>query len=253
MKVINKRPAGKLFHYSHFIMDCLFPEILAGVLNHAEVYRPKTRRDTLGIFHTLYEDITGIKNIELTQDEYNQIKEPTREIYRIDKPTLQQINIFRNYIFSRYKIHIVKNPQRFPKIILIKRGYTANMTETSLAAPEDANDNGCKRREIHQIDRLSQILKQKHGNDFEVITLEGMPYRKQILYFKYAKYIIGIHGAAFANLIYGTKGATLIEVLDTKPWPWVFMNHSIKELGIKKRVVRNNFNDIQILVNKTII
>lgn len=41
IKVINNRSEGSLFHYAHFICDCLFPEIMCDIFNYDEVIRLK--------------------------------------------------------------------------------------------------------------------------------------------------------------------------------------------------------------------
>ena len=34
IKVKNKRVSGFIFHYAHFICDCLFPEIVSDIFNY---------------------------------------------------------------------------------------------------------------------------------------------------------------------------------------------------------------------------
>ena len=41
IKVYNKRDFGSLYHYAHFIMDCLFPEIQNEIYKYDKVYRIK--------------------------------------------------------------------------------------------------------------------------------------------------------------------------------------------------------------------
>ena len=50
IKIVNKRPDGSLYHYAHFICDCLFPEVVNGIYNYKEVIRSKTLDQTLGNF-----------------------------------------------------------------------------------------------------------------------------------------------------------------------------------------------------------
>ena len=47
IKIKNIRNAGSLFHYAHFIIDCLFPEIINNVYNYKEVIREKNIDQTL--------------------------------------------------------------------------------------------------------------------------------------------------------------------------------------------------------------
>jgi hypothetical protein len=42
IKVINKRTKrGSLFHYAHFLCDCLFPEIINDIYSYKKVVREK--------------------------------------------------------------------------------------------------------------------------------------------------------------------------------------------------------------------
>ena len=42
VKVINKRiTRGSLFHYAHFLCDCLFPEIINDIYSYKKVVREK--------------------------------------------------------------------------------------------------------------------------------------------------------------------------------------------------------------------
>ena len=62
IKVKNKREGGSLFHYAHFICDCLFPEIIADIFNYKEVIREKHIHQTIGNFSKIYTDVMMIKN-----------------------------------------------------------------------------------------------------------------------------------------------------------------------------------------------
>ena len=42
IRVKNNRYDGSLFHYAHFICDCLFPEIIVDIFNYNEVIREKS-------------------------------------------------------------------------------------------------------------------------------------------------------------------------------------------------------------------
>ena len=41
ISIINQRHDGSLFHYAHFIIDCLYVEIINDVYKHEKVYRKK--------------------------------------------------------------------------------------------------------------------------------------------------------------------------------------------------------------------
>ena len=41
IKIKNVRQNGYMFHYAHFICDCLFPEVISNIFNYKEVVREK--------------------------------------------------------------------------------------------------------------------------------------------------------------------------------------------------------------------
>jgi len=251
MKVINKRPAGFLFHYGHFIMDCVFPEILAGVPRHKKIYRLDIQRQTIGNFHELYERLMGVQNIEILAKEFKELRQPLKIIKRITNPSIEQIKYYRQFIFGRFSIPAAPK-SKFPSIILIKRGckpLLSNKQYTAMRPGKLTHLTGKQRREIKQIDLLERWLRQRYGINVKTLVLEDIPYRAQIMYFKNAKYIIGIHGAALANMLYCSPGTKLIEVNDgMRDWNWRFINNSMQKLGITR--IRCD-NDLQ-LVKKTI-
>jgi hypothetical protein len=69
IKVINNRNEGSLFHYAHFLCDCLFPEIINDIFKYNEVIREKNIHQTIGNFSKIYEEVMMIKNKELLYEE----------------------------------------------------------------------------------------------------------------------------------------------------------------------------------------
>jgi hypothetical protein len=65
IKIKNIRTGGSLFHYAHFICDCLFPEIISDFFNYKEIIREKNIHQTIGNFSKIYSDVMRIKNTEL--------------------------------------------------------------------------------------------------------------------------------------------------------------------------------------------
>ena len=47
IKIFNKRYGGSLYHYAHFICDCLFPEIVCDIYNYDVVYRERSINQTI--------------------------------------------------------------------------------------------------------------------------------------------------------------------------------------------------------------
>ena len=67
---------------------------------------------------------------------------------------------------------------------------------------------------------------------FKVATLEGKTVKEQALMFQNAKVIMGPHGAAFSNIVFSQKGATLIELMNPS-WPHGPFAALAKDVGLK--------------------
>ena len=65
IKINNPQKAGFIFHYAHFICDCLFPEIVSEFYKNDEAIRIKTPTQVLGSFKHIYEEVMNIKSSEL--------------------------------------------------------------------------------------------------------------------------------------------------------------------------------------------
>ena len=74
IKVKNNRNGGSLFHYAHFLCDCLFPEIICDMFNYKEIIREKTIKQTIGNFSKIYTEVMMIKNKELLPNNFNKLK-----------------------------------------------------------------------------------------------------------------------------------------------------------------------------------
>ena len=73
IKIKNIRKEGSLFHYAHFICDCLFPEIVCDIFKYSEVIREKTIEQTIGNFNKIYTDVMLIKNTELPSSDFQNL------------------------------------------------------------------------------------------------------------------------------------------------------------------------------------
>jgi hypothetical protein len=73
IKVKNNRINGSLFHYAHFLCDCLFPEIMNDTFKYDEVIREKNINQTIGNFSKIYKEVMMIKNTELLSDHFNNL------------------------------------------------------------------------------------------------------------------------------------------------------------------------------------
>lgn len=219
IKVANPRVAGSLFHYAHFICDCLFPEIIQKIYQYDTVIRLKTVQQTLGNFHAIYTDVMQTKHVELDTGEYDNV--PCNTLAYNTKETLIDIrhfHAFRRYIFNRYP---QQSEDTFPDVILIKRGARIELIDDPVLKQLNTNiTTGKERREIDRIDEVQQHLEGLYGARFQAISLESMPFPKQVAYFNHARLIVCAHGAGMANLFFCKEGATVVEVTCNKSWPF---------------------------------
>ena len=130
IKVINSRDDGSLFHYAHFICDCLFPEIISNIFNYNEIIREKNIHQTIGNFSKIYSDVMRIINTELLSNDFNNLNVDTicyknKENY-CDKIYFDK---FRKFIFERYNINNLEYNNDYPEVILIKRNDRINLID----------------------------------------------------------------------------------------------------------------------------
>lgn len=251
IKIENKRKSGYMFHYAHFICDCLFTEIVNDIFNYDKIIRKKTLHQTIGNFHKIYTDITNTENIELVEDEYNDYpgdiicfkkKEDYSNKYYFDK--------FRNFIFSKYKINNLIYLDDYPEVILIKRGDRIKLINDDYLSKLDNKkemwwcvSTGKERREIVDIDNVENYLKKKYKNKFKSVYFENVPFEKQVLYFNNAKLIICVHGAVLSNMFFCKEQTTIIEVFP-KITPFPFFDKISNILNLKHIKCNNTYDNI---------
>lgn len=222
IKIKNNRKGGFLYHYAHFICDCLFPEIISNITDYNEIVREKNIQQTIGNFAEIYTDVTGIKNTELLSDDYNNLhievicckaKESyCDEIY---------FNKFRKFIFDRYNINDLEYNNNYPEVILIKRNDRINLIDDEYLSKINTNITTEKeRREINNIDDVEKFLQNKYKNKFASLYFEKLPFEEQIKYFNNAKLIICAHGAVMSNMFFCKEGTKIIEIVCGCNWPF---------------------------------
>lgn len=249
IKVKNKRATGgTLFHYAHFICDCLFPEIIRDMFNYKEVVREKTISQTIGNFSKIYMDIMQIKNTELLSEDFNKLEAETitlnpKEQYQ-DKVHFDK---FRDFIFKRYNINPLEYDSDYPEVLLIKRGGRINLVDDEYLK-EKVNGGvyqttGNERREITALPELEHFLENNFKHKFKSVFFEGVDFKEQVKYFNNAKLIICAHGAVMSNMFFCKEGTTILEV--TCGTSWGFFNVISKILKLKHiKCHKNNFDDI---------
>lgn len=253
VKTINKRNDGWIFHYAHFLCDCLFPEIINGFNKFDKVYREKNAKQTIGNFNKMYEDITNTTTIEVDSVMFNKLICPN-----ISPPKKEQllklkyIDYFRNFIFSRYSINPNTYNENYPKILLVKRGSRINLVDETLLDKKFKKDNlltGKERREINEINILENYLLNMDGHNFRALYFEELDFKEQIQYFNNAKIIICAHGAVLSNMFFCKKNTKIIEITCNKKW--IFFDNLSSILSLNHiKIHNNNFNSIKIVLDK---
>lgn len=245
VKIICKS-SGSLFHYAHFVCDVLFPEINLKMYEKSEVFRIKSLKQTLGNFGKLYEEIMGIKNIEISPKLFETYEGEKIIIKRNKRAPVQDFNFFRDFILNRYKI---KPEKKYPEIILIERGERIELINDPVL--QRSNDNyttGKERREIEHIDELKKFLESEFKNKFKTLILEKIPFSEQVKYFYNAKMIIGIHGAALSNMFFCNPKTKILEVLGDRVFP--FFDVISNKLNLQHFKCENNLSTIKLEILK---
>jgi len=236
IKVKNNRQNGSLFHYAHFLCDCLFPEIVNDIYKYDEVIRKKTLEQTIGNFSNIYTDVIMTKNTELLPKEFYEldvdcISYDGRNNY-INKECFDK---FRDFIFTRYKIDHLSYNLEYPEVILIKRGERISLIDDEYLSKKNNNiKTGKERREIENIDGLEIHLAHKYKDRFQALYFENMPFEKQVLYFNNAKLIICAHGAVMSNMFFCKEGTKIIEITCGCSWPFFTKISQILNLKLLK-------------------
>lgn len=259
VKVYNRRIGGDLYHYAHFLCDCVLPEFLANIHERNEkVYRIKNLDQTLGNFSKMWEEIFDMSNIEVSEFEYNKIPDETLTIYRErmnsgQGPNVDEINLFRHYIFQRFNIDYDNyDHTHYPKILLIERDERVELLNDKELLQNQNIDltTGKERREIENIEILKSHLEKTYQNNYKCVRFAGMKFREQINYFNNACMIICAHGAAMSNMIFCKPNTIIIEV--TCKVDWSFFNKISNHINLNHRKCDNNVERIINIVKNNV-
>jgi hypothetical protein len=245
IKVINIRDGGSIFHYAHFLCDCLFPEIVNALYKYKKVVREKNIQQTIGNFNKIYEEVMSNKNIELIKSHFDTLFIKTitykPKEYFCNK---NYFDYFRNFIFTRYNINPFIYIDTYSPIVLIKRYNRINLIDDGYLKKINENvTTGKERREINEIDSLEEYLKKKYNSNFNSVYLELISFEEQIKIFNNAKMIICAHGAAMSNMFFCKEQTKIIEV--TCNMNWKFFDTMSKILNLKHiKCHDNNLNSV---------
>ena len=251
IKVKNIRNGGSLFHYAHFICDCLFPEIVCDIFNYDEVIREKNISQTIGNFYKIYTDVMMVKHTELLSSEFNSLNINTI-CYQKKEKYINKINFdkFRNFIFKKYNINNLEYITDYPKVILVKRNHRKQLINDEYLTQINTNiTSGKERREIKNINSIELFLKNKYKDDFKSLYFEDLEFEEQIKYFNNATLIICAHGAVMSNMFFCKEETKIIEV--TCGCKWDFFDNISKILKLKHiKCHTNNKNRIIKFINE---
>jgi hypothetical protein len=251
IKIVNQRNSGDLFHYAHFILDCLFPEIINDLYKYKQVIRELSINQTIGNFKKIYENVMLNTNVELVKEKFNELDIHTLICDKKEKYINKiYFDKFRNFLFARYNINPFIFDNTYPEIILVKRYGRINLLNNDILNKINKNiTTGKERREIKNINIIGQYLQTKYGDKFLAIFFEFLSFEQQIKYFNNAKLIICVHGAVMANMFFCKENTKIIEVTCNKKYPF-FDNISniLKLQHIKCNV--NTTNAIIDCINK---
>ena len=93
----------------------------------------------------------------------------------------------------------------------IKAGkYTSRSLAAKYLERIEAIDRKGPTRKIHNVEQVKALLARY---DFETVYLEGMKVAEQIMLFQSAEFVIGVHGAGLANLLFCEPGTNVIELM----------------------------------------
>lgn len=214
--IFNQRPIGGfLYHYAHFIQDCIFPEIVhLKTYHNKNIIRKYNVRNHLGGFQEFYEKILNVKVIYLTEEEFKKKKKSTKNLKKTYGFLWTLYNVpfaihkFQKYIYK--KIRLSKLTFHKYDIILIERGVKKlidDFTDTTLT--------GSQRREMVEIDQVENFVKRqskRKNMTYLRVQLEHLSFEEQVFLFYHAHLIIGIHGAGLSNLLFCEKYTKVIEI-----------------------------------------
>ena len=217
-------------NYWHWLFDVLPRlEILNKVKNIKEIdyflfpdLKQKFQNETLNILNIPSEKrLSGKQYRHLEADEIVTVDHPY--IFGKNNPSIEIQNI-PDWIIKWLKISFLNEAEKkiknYPKKFYIDRS--------------DATSNLSHTRKITNENNVKDILKK---NGFSIIKLTSLTFNEQITLFNNSTYVVGLHGAGFANLVFCNPKTKVLEI---KPSTAGYM---YKNLAKKNNL---NYTDISI-------
>ncbi len=134
------------------------------------------------------------------------------------------------------------------------------INETTKSFPKkfyiDRSDSKSNHRHLRKIINEDEIKKFLIENNFKIIILSKLRFEEQVVLFRNAEFIIGLHGAGFANLVFCENSPNVIE-LKSKSSGDIVGNLSIKNnlnfdcISVNPKTIHTNvqLGDIDIPVD----
>lgn len=116
----------------------------------------------------------------------------------------------------------IKNDERIPYYVInfLKKRFNKNNFIKSNSKNNkiyiDRRDSKSNLREFRKIINEKEVIYFLRSRGFKIIKLSKLSFINQIYVFNKAKFIIGLHGAGFANLVFCKKNTIVVEIKPKK-------------------------------------
>jgi len=199
--------------------ECLFPEINLEFANEDLIVRQKTSEQSLGEYTKQYEEIMGVKIMEMTEESFAECPAPLKIVNRSENPKTEEFDFFRNYMFTKFPTKI---SSWSPAILLIQ-----------------------KENEIENIELLKSYLDNFYPSNYKCIIAEEMPLKERMAYFANAKIIIGAHKESLIYTLFCQPDTCIIQVDSNKTKSYKLFDSIPSNLKLKHLLCPNDLNQIK--------
>jgi len=142
----------------------------------------------------------GIKNKRIIDaNDYRHII--AKELYATSHPNISNLERVPYWIIASLRDRFIKKKvktNKFDKIYI------------------DRSDSKSNVKNFRKIINEKEIINFLISKEFKIIKLSEFSFLEQVFIFNNAKYIIGLHGAGFANLVFCKKNTNILEIKPKK-------------------------------------
>ena len=127
----------------------------------------------------------------------------------------RRISFLENGVYNVSKLHI---PTRFSSVFNVSP-LAINWLRETFLTPDGVSPRRLlyisrSNARIRYLENEIEVVTMLKGLGFETVSLDRLSTFEQAKLFNEAKLIVGCHGAAFANIVFASRGATLIELFE---------------------------------------